>query len=123
MDTLFPCFSFRLISRTVPGNVQIRGEADTDAIVTVNENPTWRYPGLSGSAAQTSPRSGATSAQPQLRVLREGARAIGTNQLVGFGNGLLYYGYSAGENGSFSWNQMTQDWVNAPVWNTYHATW
>ena len=28
--------------RTVPGNVQVRGEADTDAIVTVNENPTWR---------------------------------------------------------------------------------
>ncbi len=58
--------------RTVPGNVQIRGEADTDAIVTVNENPTWRYPSLGGSTAQTSaalaaptsPRSGATSAAP-----------------------------------------------------------
>ena len=29
-------------SRTVPGNVQVHGEADAAAVVTVNENPTWR---------------------------------------------------------------------------------
>ena len=30
------------VSRTVPGNVQVHGEADAAAVVTVNENPTWR---------------------------------------------------------------------------------
>ena len=30
------------VSRTVPGNVQVRGEADAGATITVNGNPTWR---------------------------------------------------------------------------------
>ena len=37
--------------RTVPGNVQVRGEADADATVTVNGNPAWRYPDFGGLAA------------------------------------------------------------------------
>ena len=79
--------------RTVPGNVQIRGEADTAAIVTVNENPTWRYPSLAGSAAQTSPRSGATSAQPQLR-----RKAAETSVEVGGGSASYFYGGDYADN-------------------------
>ena len=79
--------------RTVPGNVQVRGEADTDAIVTVNENPTWRYPSLGGSAAQTSPRSGATSAQPQLR-----RKAAETSVEVGGGSASYFYGGDYADN-------------------------
>ena len=79
--------------RTVPGNVQVRGEADPDAVVTVNENPTWRYPSLGGSAAQTSPRSGATSAQPQLR-----RKAAETSVEVGGGNASYFYGGDYADN-------------------------
>ena len=97
MDTLFSCFSFKLISRTVPGNVQIRGEADTAAIVTVNENPTWRYPSLRGSAAQTSPRSGATSAAPAAQTSpRSGATSAASAAQTSYFYGGDYADNTAG---------------------------
>ena len=45
--------------RTVPGYAAIRGEAATNATVTVNERPVWRInQSIGGSAAPTSARSG-----------------------------------------------------------------
>ena len=46
-------------SRTVPGYAALRGEAATNAIVTINERPVWRInQSIGGSAAPTSARSG-----------------------------------------------------------------
>ena len=45
--------------RTVPGYAVLRGEAATNATVTVNERPVWRInQSIGGSAAPTSARSG-----------------------------------------------------------------
>ncbi len=45
--------------RTVPGYAAVRGEAATNATVTVNERPVWRInQSIGGSAAPTSARSG-----------------------------------------------------------------
>ena len=45
--------------RTVPGYAAIRGEAATNATVTINERPVWRInQSIGGSAAPTSARSG-----------------------------------------------------------------
>ncbi len=45
--------------RTVPGYAAVRGEAVTNATVTVNERPVWRInQSIGGSAAPTSARSG-----------------------------------------------------------------
>ena len=45
--------------RTVPGYAALRGEAATNATVTVNERPVWRInQSIGGSAAPTSARSG-----------------------------------------------------------------
>ena len=47
--------------RTVPGYAAVRGEAATNATVTVNERPVWRInQSIGGSAAPTSARRGGT---------------------------------------------------------------
>ena len=53
------------------------------------------------------------------KILRKGAEAWGTDQMVGVDYGKLYWDCTALPNSQCSWGKSTTDWLSAPVWKKF----
>jgi RHS repeat-associated protein len=51
------------------------------------------------------------------KILRKGASAFGSNQMIGLGEGKMWWDFTPAKNkDGYTWASSSKDWLKAPVW-------